>query len=33
MVKKLIKYRKVLRDVLNEYAAGEINQKHKPDDI
>lgn len=32
MDKKLIKYRKVLRDVLNEYAAGEINQKHKPDD-
>jgi XisI protein len=32
MDKKLTKYRKILREVLNEYAAGDKNLTHKPDD-
>ena len=30
---KLKKYRTILKEVLKAYAADEINQKHKPDDM
>jgi XisI protein len=30
---KLIKYRSILKDVLNAYASDEINKKHNPDDM
>ena len=32
MDRKLNKYRKILREVLNEYAAGDMKKTYKPDD-